>query len=69
VLGRIAAAAAPDRPEFRASIAGAQIVGLAVARYIVRVPALACADPADVVAAVGPTIQRYLTGPLGPDRA
>lgn len=36
----IAAAAALDRPEFRASIAGLQIVGLAVARYIVRVPRL-----------------------------
>jgi len=69
VLGRIAAAAAPDRPEFRASIAGSQIVGLAVARYIVRVPGLALADPADIVAAVAPTIQRYLTGPLGSDGA
>lgn len=69
VLGRIAAAAAPDRPEFRASIAGSQIVGLAVARYIVRVPELVHADPADIVAAVAPTIQRYLTGPLGSDGA
>jgi AcrR family transcriptional regulator len=64
VLGRIAAAAAPDRPELRAALAGSQVVGLAMARYIVRVPPLADADPADVAAAVGPTIQRYLTGPL-----
>lgn len=66
VLGRIAAVAAPDRPELRASLAGSQIVGLAMARYIVRVAALADADPDEIVAAVGPTIQRYLTGPLGP---
>lgn len=65
VLGRIAATAAPDRPEFRASIAGSQIVGLAMARYVVRVAPLADADPDEIVAAVGPTIQRYLTGPLG----
>jgi AcrR family transcriptional regulator len=65
VLGRIAAVAAPDRPEFRASVAGSQIVGLAMARYIVRVAALADADPDEIVAAVGPVIQRYLTGPLG----
>ncbi|HEV7883543.1 MAG TPA: TetR family transcriptional regulator, partial [Solirubrobacteraceae bacterium] len=41
VLGRIAAVAAPDRAELRASIAGSQVVGLAMARYIVRVPPLA----------------------------
>ena len=66
VLGRIAAAAAPDRAELRASIAGSQVVGLAMARYIVRVPPLADAEREEIVAAVGPTIQRYLTGTLGP---
>lgn len=65
VLGRLAAAAAPDAPELRASLAGSQVVGLAMARYVVRVPPLADADPAAVAAAVGPTIQRYLTGSLG----
>src|SRR3954447_9728247 len=30
VLGRLAAAASPDRPELRASLAGAQVVGLAM---------------------------------------
>jgi AcrR family transcriptional regulator len=64
VLGRIAAVAAPNRPEFRAGVAGSQIVGVAMARYIVRVAALADADREEIVAAVGPTIQRYLTGPL-----
>jgi AcrR family transcriptional regulator len=65
VLGRIAAAAAPDRAELRASIAGSQVVGLAMARYIVRVPPLADAEREEIVAAVGPAIQRYLTGALG----
>jgi AcrR family transcriptional regulator len=64
VLGRIAAVAAPNRPEFRAGVAGSQIVGVAMARYIVRVAALADADREEIVAAVGPTIQRYLTEPL-----
>jgi AcrR family transcriptional regulator len=64
VLGRLAAAASPDRPELRASLAGSQIVGLAMARYVVRVPPLASADPATVAACVGPTVQRYLTGAL-----
>ena len=35
-----------------------------MARYIVRIAPLAEADPAEIVKAVGPTIQRYLTGPL-----
>jgi AcrR family transcriptional regulator len=64
VLGRLATAAAPDAPELRASLAGSQVVGLAMARYVVRVPPLADAEPAVIAAAVGPTIQRYLTGPL-----
>jgi AcrR family transcriptional regulator len=63
VLGRLAAAASPDAPELRASLIGSQIVGLAIARYVVRVPPLATADREAVVAHVGPTIQRYLTGP------
>jgi AcrR family transcriptional regulator len=64
VLGRLAAAASPDRPGLRASLAGSQIVGLAMARYVVRVPPLAGTDRETVVACVGPTIQRYLTGTL-----
>jgi AcrR family transcriptional regulator len=64
VLGRLAAAASPDRPELRASLAGSQVVGLAMARYVVAVPPLATTDRETVVACVGPTIQRYLTGAL-----
>ena len=64
VLGRLATAASPDAPELRASLAGSQVIGLTMARYVVAVPPLARADPATVVACVGPTIQRYLTGPL-----
>ncbi len=41
------------------------MVGLVVARYIVRVEPLASADPEAVVAAVAPTLQRYLTGSIG----
>jgi hypothetical protein len=35
-----------------------------MARYIVRVAPLANADPDTLVRAIGPTIQRYLTGPI-----
>jgi AcrR family transcriptional regulator len=65
ILGRIAAAVdAPDR-ELRASLIGSQIVGLVMARYIVRVEPLASADPETVIAAIAPTLQRYLTGSIG----
>ena len=64
VLGRLAAAASPDRPALRASLAGSQIVGLAMARYVVGIPPLATTDRDTVVACVAPTIQRYLTGAL-----
>ena len=64
VLGPIAAAAAPDQPELRAALAGSQVIGLAMARYVVRIPQLANAQPHDLAARVGPAIQNYLTGPL-----
>jgi hypothetical protein len=35
-----------------------------MARYVVAVPPLATTDRETVVACVGPTIQRYLTGAL-----
>jgi hypothetical protein len=37
-------------------------VGLALARYLVRVEPLASASPEELVRRVGPTLQRYLTG-------
>jgi AcrR family transcriptional regulator len=56
---------APGAP-LRASLAATQIMGLLLARYIVRVEPIASAPAPVVVAAVGPTLQRYLTGELGP---
>jgi AcrR family transcriptional regulator len=64
ILGRIAAAAAPDNAQLRASLAGSQVLGLAMARYVIRLPGIADGDPALLAACAGPTIQRYLTGRL-----
>lgn len=64
VLGPIAAAAAPDQPELRAALAGSQVIGLAIARYVIVIPQIANAHPHELAAHVGPTIQNYLTGPL-----
>lgn len=67
LLGRIAAAIDAPHPELRAALAGSQMVGLVMARYIVRVEPLASADPETLIAAIGPTLQRYLTGDVALD--
>ena len=54
-----------DRPELRAALAGTQMGGLILGRYLVGVPAVADASVDELVAAVGPSVQRYLTGPIG----
>jgi AcrR family transcriptional regulator len=64
VLGQIAHRLGSADARLRASLVGSQIIGLAMARYIVKVEPLASAPPAQVVAAIGPTLQRYLTGDL-----
>ncbi|RBY83397.1 TetR family transcriptional regulator [Blastococcus sp. TF02A-30] len=48
--------------EARGSLAASQLIGLVMARYVLKVEPLASAAPESVVAAVGPTVQRYLTG-------
>lgn len=65
IIRPVAATLTGDRAELRATLAASQIVGLVMARYVVRVEPLASADAGTVVAAVGPTLQRYLTGNLG----
>jgi AcrR family transcriptional regulator len=55
----------PDA-RLRASLVVSQIIGLAIGRYIVRVEPLASVPRETLIAAIAPTIQRYLTGDLGP---
>lgn len=65
----LALAAALDRPDatLRATLAGSQVVGLLMVRYVIGVEPLASASEDVLVRTVGATIQRYLTGDLGPD--
>ena len=65
VLGQIAHRLGSPDAQLRATLVGSQIIGLAMARYIVKVEPLASAPAAQVVAAIGPTVQRYLTGDIG----
>jgi AcrR family transcriptional regulator len=62
VLGQIARQLGSPDARFRATLVGSQLVGLMMARYIIKVEPLASAPAGQVAAAVGPTLQRYLTG-------
>ncbi len=64
VLGPLARAAAPDRPQLRATLVASQMMGLAMARYVVRVDPLATADADTLAPLIGPSLQRYLTEQL-----
>ncbi|MGN9803238.1 TetR/AcrR family transcriptional regulator [Micromonospora sp. L32] len=46
----------------RAGLVASQTLGLAFTRYIVGLPPMVDATPAELVAWIGPTLQRYLTG-------
>jgi len=47
------------------ALAGSHLFGLAVARHIIKVPAIAQLAHEELVAQVAPTIQRYLTNTHG----
>lgn len=68
VLSRIATGLPGDEQEarLRGNLVASQLIGLMVARYVVRLEPLASAAEEDVVRMVTPTIQRYLTGELDP---
>jgi AcrR family transcriptional regulator len=51
-----------EEREARGALVASQIAGLVVTRYVLRLEPLASAPAEEVVAAVAPTVQRYLTG-------
>ena len=53
-----------DRPELRMPLVASQVIGLILARYVLRVEPIVSMGHDDLVATFGPTVQRYLTGPL-----
>jgi AcrR family transcriptional regulator len=63
-IRRVVDALGVDQAETRAALVGSQLVGLAFARYVVGIEPLASMSPEALIAAIAPTLQRYLTGPL-----
>lgn len=55
------AAIDPVRPERRASLVGTQMLGLALCRYVLRLPPIVAMTREEIVAWLGPTVQRYLS--------
>jgi AcrR family transcriptional regulator len=66
LLAALGGALASDRRELRTGLIGSQIGGLMLARYVLKVPGAADAGPEDLVRAVGPVVQHYLTGSIAP---
>jgi AcrR family transcriptional regulator len=63
LLGRIARRIDLPDAELRAELAAAQLVGIAMLRYVIKVEPLASADPERIVTRVAPVVQGHLTGP------
>lgn len=65
VFGRVAAHCdgGRDDRDLRVGLAAAQMIGLALLRYVIEHPPLRDADPVALVAQVGPTLQRYMGDP------
>lgn len=61
VHGKVPSAEVP----WRASLIASQLIGLMTARYLIEVEPLATATLDELVAALGPTVDRYLLGDLG----
>jgi AcrR family transcriptional regulator len=65
ILAPMAAVAArydPEGADFRAAMIATQMVGLMMIRYVLQLGPVASASTGELAAAIGPTIDRYLTG-------
>jgi AcrR family transcriptional regulator len=63
LVGRIAAALPSDRGELRATLAASHMVGIAMARIVIKVEPMASVDADQLARIVGPALQRYLMDP------
>jgi AcrR family transcriptional regulator len=64
VFGLITQALGVPNAQLRANFVGSQFIGLAMMRYITSIKPIASPPVGQLVAAIGPTVQRYLTGDI-----
>jgi AcrR family transcriptional regulator len=60
----VAAVSEPGTAGRRAALIATQMLGLALCRYVLVLPPVTAAPPDQLAADLGPTVQRYLSGPL-----
>jgi AcrR family transcriptional regulator len=53
-----------DRTRQRRSLVASQLMGLAFIRYILRVPPISTTTPEEIARWAGPTLDRYMVGPI-----
>ncbi|CAL9570516.1 hypothetical protein SUDANB145_04815 [Streptomyces sp. enrichment culture] len=53
----------PEQAPTRAALIASQLLGMALTRYVLRIPPAVDLSEGEVVAWLGPTVQRYLTAP------
>jgi AcrR family transcriptional regulator len=66
ILDQLAAGLDRAEAHLRAGAIGAQLVGLAMVRYVVQIEPLASAPPQQLRTVFGPTLQRYANRDIGP---
>ena len=64
ILTAVARVVADDHRPLRAGLVGTQMGGLLLGRYVIGLPAVRDATPEQLVVAIGPVVQHYLTGPV-----
>jgi AcrR family transcriptional regulator len=68
ILGTIARVTritgSPAEIQYRAALVASQMIGLAMARLVLKLPAIADASIDELAAAIGPTLERYLSGEI-----
>jgi AcrR family transcriptional regulator len=69
VLVAVARLVEDDSSTVRTELVATQMLGVAMARLLLRLPELSQVGVDDLARMVGPTIQRYLVGPLAPTAA
>ena len=69
VFAKVALSIGVPQPHLRAGMAAAQMIGVAMMRYVIGSEPVVGASTDEIVALVGPTLQRYLADPTPGDIA
>lgn len=64
MLGPLATRLGTDQPELRGALMGSQVAGISIARYVVQLPPLVDAPVEQLIGALAPVFDHYLTDPM-----